>query len=147
MSTKNYLLESKKKRLSEISNSIKKKNELLREWNEKEAKNVILPAQKWEDGRRIVSSFSTWSYIIFAFSVITIIPLFFILPYTVFLFRGRKAMKDEIIKNINIINSTMPVPVDDETYDEMVSSREWERLSEDNILFKKDTHKIQTLIN
>lgn len=135
----NFLLESKVDGLEELGMVVDKKENLMSKWN-KESKNKILPAEKWESNRRNASIFSTWSYLIFAVSFISILPIFIIGPYSLYLYKKREKIKKEIWKQMYTINSIMPIPLTEDKYKEVISTNKGKELARKNVVFERNNN-------
>lgn len=125
----------KQEKLREVKKSIRRRDMFLREWN-RQSRNIILPSCEWKENDRVVPSFAVWSYVVIFLSILTILPAVLVLPYLVKVQMERRSLKNKIIRELNIINGTPPVPVGKEQFESIKETSLGRKMINSNVVFK-----------
>lgn len=134
----NKILVRHQTELERARNAIEKRDLLIDRWNVTE-QSIILPAKQWEQDDRIVSVFTFYSLLVIFLSALLVFPAIFVVPYMVHKYIKRASLKDEIMRQQNIVRTTLPVPVTPDEYQEILKTYWGQKFISNGLIFMTGT--------
>lgn len=130
------ILEVKVDNLENITSAISEKDILMELWS-REEECKLAPAGDWKTEHSIAEIFTFKVYILSFLAIMTVIPLFFYVPYLVSKYIDRKKIRQQILLERMTVKTAVPIPITRHEDFKVLEKSYWgNRLIKEGIIYK-----------